>query len=176
MVVLGKNNPLRAALAQGSVSFSRPAAVLCMFFRTTLPRSRGLLKSDVVTLPLNPAGLPVTLWEHGSGNRIKAAGLGQTAAQPYATALRAQVSGEGRRAQHAVPLQICWVPGNVGARQMACPKFPIVHLAAYPATNRLSAARHGEETVFDDPVVRLSSQPWRIVSCKRVGSSSSAKR
>ena len=59
---------------------------------------------------------------------------------------------------------------------MPCPKFPIVHLAAYPATNRLSAARHGEETMFDDPVVRLSSHPWRIVSCKRVGSSISAKR
>ena len=30
---------------------------------------------------------------------------------------------ECRRAQHAVPRQICWVPGNVGARH-AVPEVP----------------------------------------------------
>ena len=45
-------------VAQGSVPFPRPAAVLCLFFRTTLSKSRGLLESDVVTLHLNPADSP----------------------------------------------------------------------------------------------------------------------
>ncbi len=47
------------------------------FDEKPLPDEGGLLESDVATLPPSPTDSLVTLWEHGSGNRIKGGSLGQ---------------------------------------------------------------------------------------------------